>query len=244
MNDTDFWFERGHAAIVTGASKGFGFAVAELLAQRGISLVITARRDGELLEAATLLRKYGPVEAIAGDVRDEAHLRTLVRAARDRFGRLDLVVNNASSIGESPLPRLDAISDRVLAEIFETNAFAPLRLARAAIPHLLRTGGTVVNVTSDAAVEAYATWGGYGASKVALEHFTRTFAAEYDGFPISFVVVDPGGMNTELHELAEPGEDLTALPQARDVAPALLRVLAGPRAAFVRATLQTSAVPA
>ncbi len=242
MNDMDFWFERGHVAIVTGASKGFGFAVAELLARRGISLVVTARRESELLDAAARLRAYGGVEAIAGDVRDPAHTDALVLVARERFGRLDLVVNNASSLGESPLPRLDAISARALAEAFETNAFAPLRLMQAAVSDLVRAGGTIVNVTSDAATHAYATWGGYGASKAALEHLTRTFAAEYDGFPVSFVVADPGNLDTELHALAEPGEDLSSLPKPEDVAPALLRVLAGTRSAYVRAELQALTV--
>jgi len=241
MNDYDFWFERGHAAIVTGASKGFGLAVARLLAEHGIALTITARRADELAAAAEQLRRLGPVEAIPGDVRDLAHVHKLVDRTRARFGRIDLLVNNASTIGRSPLPPLDQLSPAVFHEIFDTNVFAPLHLIQHALPLIIQSGGTIVNISSDAAVNAYPTWGGYGASKAALEHMSRTLAAELDGFGISVIVADPGNMNTELHRLAEPGEDLAELPDAEAVAPALLRLLAGPREPFVRAKLQSPA---
>jgi NAD(P)-dependent dehydrogenase (short-subunit alcohol dehydrogenase family) len=245
MNDYDSWFERGHVALITGASKGLGFAIAQLLAQRGIALTITARHAAELEAAAAQLRADVPVEAIAGDVRDLAHVHRLVERTRARFGRLDLLINNASSIGRSPLPRLEHLSPAVFSELFETNVFAPLHLIQHALPAIIQSGGTIVNVTSDAAVNAYPAWGGYGASKAALEHMSRTLAAELDGFGISIVVADPGNLNTALHRLAEPDEDLSGLPDAADVAPALLRLLAGPREAFVRAELQASAtVPA
>lgn len=241
MNDYDSWFERGHAALITGASKGFGFAVARLLAQRGIALTITARHADELGAAARELREHAPVEAIAGDVRDLAHVHRLVERTRERYGRLDLLINNASTIGRSPLPRLEHLSPLVFNELFETNVFAALHLIQHALPAIVHSGGTIVNITSDAAVNAYPGWGGYGASKAALEHISRTLAAELDGFGISIVIADPGNMNTELHQLAEPDEDLGGLPAAADVAPALLQVLAGPREAFVRAELQALA---
>jgi NAD(P)-dependent dehydrogenase (short-subunit alcohol dehydrogenase family) len=240
MNNDDSWFERGHAAIVTGASKGFGFSVARLLAQRGIALTITARRVDELAAAAAALRELGPVEALAGDVCDLAHVHRLVERTRARFGRLDLLVNNASTLGRSPLPPLEQLSPAVLREIFTTNVFAPLHLIQHALPLIIQSSGTIVNVSSDAAVNAYPGWGGYGASKAALEHLSRTLAAELDGFGVSIVIADPGNMNTELHRLAEPGADWTGLPDAAEVAPALLRVLAGPRASFIRAELQAS----
>jgi NAD(P)-dependent dehydrogenase (short-subunit alcohol dehydrogenase family) len=238
MEAYNSWFERGHAAIVTGASKGLGFAVARLLAEQGISLVITARRADELNQAAEQLSAFGPVEAIAGDVGDLEHVHRLVNRAKSAYGRIDLVVNNASSIGRSPLPRLENLSPSVINEIFNTNLFAPLHLIQHALPELLKTGGTIVNVTSDAAVNAYPTWGGYGASKAALEHMSRTLAEELDGFGVSVILADPGNMNTELHRLAEPGEDLSELPTAEHVAPALLRALAGPRERFLRVELQ------
>jgi NAD(P)-dependent dehydrogenase (short-subunit alcohol dehydrogenase family) len=241
MNDYDFWFERGHVALITGASKGFGFAVAQRLAERGIALTITARHADELEAAAERLRAHVAVEAIPGDIRDLAHVHRLVERTQARFGRIDLLINNASTIGRSPLPQLEHLSPAVFNELFETNVFAPLHLIQHALAAIIQTGGTIVNVSSDAAVNAYPAWGGYGASKAALEHLSRTLAAELDGFGISIVVADPGNMNTELHELAEPGEDLSGLPGAADVAPALLRLLAGPREAFVRAELQAQA---
>jgi NAD(P)-dependent dehydrogenase (short-subunit alcohol dehydrogenase family) len=241
MNDYDFWFERGHVALITGASKGFGLAVARLLAERGIALTVTARDADELEAAAAELREHTAVEAIAGDVRELAHAHKLVERTRTRFGRIDLLVNNASSIGRSPLPRLEHLSPAAFNEIFETNVFAPLHLIQHALPAIVAGGGTIVNVTSDAALNAYPGWGGYGASKAALEHMSRTLAAELDGFGISIVVADPGNMNTELHRQAEPDEDLRDLPDAAQVAPALIRLLAGPRTAFVRAELQAAA---
>jgi NAD(P)-dependent dehydrogenase (short-subunit alcohol dehydrogenase family) len=241
MNDYDSWFERGHAALITGASKGFGLAVARLLAQRGIALTITARNAYELEAAARELREHTSVEALPGDVRDLAHVHRLVERTRTRFGRIDLLINNASSIGRSPLPRLEHLPPTVFNELFEINVFAPLHLIQHALPAIAASGGTIVNISSDAAVNAYPGWGGYGASKAALEHVSRTFAAELDGFGISIIVADPGNMNTELHQQAEPDEDLRGLPDAADVAPALLRLLAGPREAFVRAELQADA---
>jgi NAD(P)-dependent dehydrogenase (short-subunit alcohol dehydrogenase family) len=239
------WFERGHVAIVTGASKGLGRAVAGELARAGISLVIDARGADALVQAQRELLQLVPIEAVAGDVTDAAHVHALVEAAERRFGRIDLVVNNASSIGRSPLPALDQLSPSVFDRIFTTNVYAPLHLIQHALPVMRRNGGgTIVNVSSDAAVEAYAGWGGYGAAKAALEHMSRVLAAELDGSGVSVIVADPGDMDTELHRAAVPDADTTQLADPRDVAPALLRAISSPRGVYHRVALQSAEVAA
>ena len=242
MNDSS-WFERGHVAIVTGASKGLGLAVARELARAGISLVIDARGEEALAVAERELSMLVPVVAIAGDVGDAAHVHALVEAAERRFGRIDLVVNNASSLGRSPLPPLEQLSPAAFDRVFTTNVYAPLHLIQHALPVMKRNGGgTLVNVSSDAGVEAYPGWGGYGASKAALEHLSRILAAELDGSDVSVIVADPGDMDTELHRLAVPDADSSQLADPRDVAPALLRAIASPRGAFARIALQAAEV--
>jgi NAD(P)-dependent dehydrogenase (short-subunit alcohol dehydrogenase family) len=237
------WFERGHVAIVTGASKGLGRAVAGELARAGISLIIDARGADALADAERELSQLVPVVAVAGDVADGAHVHALVDAAERRFGRIDLVVNNASTIGRSPLPALEQLSPATLDRIFATNVFAPLHLVQHALPVMRRNGGgTIVNVSSDAAVEAYAGWGGYGAAKAALEHLSRVLAAELDGSGVGVLVADPGDMNTELHRAAVPDADASQLADPRDVAPALLRAIASPRGAYARVVLQSSEI--
>jgi NAD(P)-dependent dehydrogenase (short-subunit alcohol dehydrogenase family) len=244
MNDSS-WFERGHVAIVTGASKGLGLAVARELARAGISLVIDARGADALAEAERELAELVPVVAIAGDVADGAHVHRLVEAAETRFGRIDLVVNNASTIGRSPLPALDALSPSTFDRIFATNVYAPLHLIQHALPVMKKNGGgTIVNVSSDAAVEAYPGWGGYGSAKAALEHMSRILAAELDGSGIGVIVADPGDMDTELHRLAVPDADPSELGDPRAVAPALLRAIASPRPGFIRVALQSAEVAA
>lgn len=151
------WFEKGHVAIVTGASKGFGLAVAELLAARGLRLVIDARGGEALAAAARRLGAATDVVAEAGDVSDGDHVHRLIALAEERFGRIDLIVNNASTIGRSPLPYLENLSPNVFDRIYQTNVWAPLHLVQHALPILRRNGGTIVNVTSDAAVEPYGT---------------------------------------------------------------------------------------
>lgn len=244
---TTTWFERGHVAVVTGASKGLGRALARALARNGISLVIDARGEAALQAVARELSALVPVEALPGDVAELAHVHDLVGAAERRFGRIDLVVNNASTIGRSPLPELAQLSPQTLARIYETNLFAPLHLIQHALPIMVRGGGgTIVNVTSDAAVEAYPGWGGYGSSKAALEQMSHILAAEIAGSGVSVIVADPGDMNTELHRLAVPDADPATLGDPDRVAQAMLRAIASPRAAFTRVALQSTefAVPA
>ncbi|HEY0798926.1 MAG TPA: SDR family oxidoreductase [Candidatus Baltobacteraceae bacterium] len=240
--DTATWFERGHVAIVTGASKGLGRAVARELARKGLSLVIDARSAEPLAEAERELSALAPIAVVRGDITDGAHVHRLIETAQQRFGRLDLLINNASSIGRSPLPPLVELSPHVLQRVFETNVFAPLHLIQHALP-LLRAGGggTIVNISSDAAVEAYPGWGGYGSAKAALEQLSRILALELHGSGVSVLVVDPGDMDTELHRSAIPDADRSALANPSDVAPALLNAIAAPRPAFLRIAL--AAVP-
>jgi NAD(P)-dependent dehydrogenase (short-subunit alcohol dehydrogenase family) len=200
-------------ALVTGASRGLGATVAAFLAATGHDLVIDAR-GGEALEAtADALRAHGGrVAAVPGDVADAAHRRRLVDAAHD-LGGLDLLINNASTLGASPLPTLADLTEDTLRTTLEVNLIAPLALVRAALPLLERRQGTIVNVSSDAAVGGYEGWGGYGASKAALDLATKTLAAELAPRAVAAVAVDPGDLRTELHQLAFPGEDIGDRPE-------------------------------
>jgi NAD(P)-dependent dehydrogenase (short-subunit alcohol dehydrogenase family) len=234
------WFERGHVAIVTGASRGFGRAVAGELARLGLKLVIDGRDEAALTRARDELARDTEVVAIRGDVSDAEHVHALVRAAEERFGRIDLVVNNASTIGRAPLPRLDELSPVVFERTFTTNVYAPLHLIQHALPLLRRDGGgTVVTISSDAAVNAYEGWGGYGASKAALDHFSRVLALELHGSGVSVIAADPGDMDTELHAQAVPDADRAALARPELVAPALLEAIASERPSFLRVELQS-----
>jgi len=219
--------------------------IARLFAGRGVPLVLTARGVEALQEAAEELRGKVEVVALAGDVAEPAHVERLVRLGLDRLGRIDVLVNNASSIGPSPMPALEAYPLDVLAEVFRVNVIAPLHLAQLVLPQMRERGrGLVVNVTSDAAVQAYPTWGGYGASKAALEQASRVLAAELEGSGVRVYVVDPGDMNTQMHREAEPGEDLSHLPRPEAVAPAFVRLVEREIAPFGRFEAQTLAAAA
>ncbi|HWW43861.1 MAG TPA: SDR family oxidoreductase [Acidimicrobiia bacterium] len=208
-------------AIITGGSRGLGRALATELARRGWALVLDARRAHELDAAAAELGTLTEVAALPGDVTNPAHRAALVDAATE-LGALSLVVNNASTLGHSPLPRLDAIDPGVLRDVFETNVVAPVALIQAALPHLV-DGGTVVNVTSDAGVEAYEGWGGYGSSKAALEHLSRVLAAERPDLRV--LIIDPGDMRTEMHQDAFPGEDISDRPEPEESVPGIVALL-------------------
>lgn len=199
-------------AVVTGASRGLGRVLATFLAGNGYELVVTARGADELEETATRLESEvdgALVHALAGDVTDPEH-RHEVRDLVADLGGLDLLVNNASTLGPSPLPALEEFPLDAFAGIFETNTVAPLAFVQELLPSLRERRGLVVNVTSDAAVEGYPGWGGYGASKAALELVTRTLANELDD--VGAVAVDPGDMRTEMHQRAYPGEDISDRP--------------------------------
>jgi len=196
-------------ALITGASQGLGLALAAALADDGWTLVIDARRADRLADAVAELAAKTTVVAIPGDVVDAAH-RDQLTAAIDEFGRLDLLVNNASTLGASPLPALDVIDLDLLRRVYEVNVIAPLALTQQLTARLAAAHGTIVNVTSDAAIEAYAGWGGYGSSKAALEQLSAVFAAEHPD--VRVLVVDPGDMRTEMHQDAFPGEDISDRP--------------------------------
>jgi NAD(P)-dependent dehydrogenase (short-subunit alcohol dehydrogenase family) len=208
-------------ALITGASRGLGLALARALAARKWRLVIDARGADALEAARRELAGQTEVTALVGDVADERHRRALVTAAGDR---IDVLVNNASILGPSPQPSLAAYPLDVLEDVLKVNALAPLRLIQLALP-AMPDGARIVNVTSDAAVEAYEGWGGYGSSKAALEQLSQVLAVEHP--QLAVYAFDPGDMNTALHQEAFPGEDIADRPPPEDSVPALLALLAG-----------------
>jgi len=210
-------------AIVTGASRGLGRALARELAARGWRLVIDARGADALERARAELAHRTDVTALVGDVTDPRHRRALVTAADDR---IDLLVNNASRLGPSPQPPLHAYPLDELERVYATNVIAPLALAQLALP-LMDEGAMVLNVTSDAAVEVYEGWGGYGSSKAALEQLTRVLSVEHPQLRIH--AVDPGDMNTQMHQDAFPGEDISDRPPPADSVPGLIALIEGDR---------------
>ena len=205
-------------ALITGASKGLGRALARGLAERGWALVLDAR-SAEALE--TVARELPTAVAVAGDVTDVRHREELAAAVRD-LGQLDLLVNNASYLGPSPMPSLAEYPLDELARVYEVDVIAPLALTQQVLP-LFAERAAVVNVSSDAAVEPYEGWGGYGSAKAALDHLTAILAAEQPGH--SVYAVDPGDMRTEMHQAAFPGEDISDRPLPEAIVPALLRLL-------------------
>jgi NAD(P)-dependent dehydrogenase (short-subunit alcohol dehydrogenase family) len=226
-------------ALITGASRGLGLALARSLAADGWKLVVDARTAADLDDAAADLDAAandldpspGPmgkqvtpgVVAVAGDVASEEHRLALRRAVAD-LGGIDVVVHNASRLGPSPQPTLDAYPLDVLRGVYAVNVFAPLRLTQLLLPHL-RPGGRIVFVTSDASVEPYEGWGGYGSSKAALDQIAAVLAAEHPEFRI--YAVDPGDMKTRMHQEAFPGEDISDRPLPEASVPGLREILTG-----------------
>jgi NAD(P)-dependent dehydrogenase (short-subunit alcohol dehydrogenase family) len=210
-------------AIITGASKGLGRALAVALAARGWDLVLDARGAGPLKEAAEAVAGRGArVSALPGDVTDAGHRAELVAEAR-RLGGVDLVVSNASALGAEPLVRLAELTLDGLRRALEVNVVAALGLVQEALPPLRESpAGTVIAVSSDAAAEAYGTWGGYGASKAALDQLTAVLGVEEPGLRVW--AVDPGDMATDLYAAAVPDDD-DPRPAPADVVPAFLRLL-------------------
>ena len=206
-------------ALITGASKGFGRAVATQLAARGWRLVLDARTKADLERVAADLPDC---VAVSGDVTDALH-REALAAAIDVLGGIDLLVNNASELGPSPLPHLRDYPLDAVRAVYETNVIAPLALVQLLLPSLRAAGGAVVNISSDAAVEAYEGWGGYGSSKAALDHLGAVLAAEESD--VRVYAFDPGDMRTDMHQRAFPGEDISDRPEAATVVPALLRLI-------------------
>lgn len=209
-------------AIITGASRGFGRALARALTNEGWNLVIDARDPQALRSSTEALGQSAVVRAVPGDVADGAHRAALVAAAAE-LGGIDLLVNNASVLGPSPQPGLADYPLDILAHVFEVNTLAPLALAQLALPRLRERHGVIVNVTSDAAVEPYEGWGGYGSSKAALEQLGNVLGAEEP--LVRVYTFDPGDMRTQMHQEAFPGEDISDRPEPETVVPALLRLL-------------------
>jgi NAD(P)-dependent dehydrogenase (short-subunit alcohol dehydrogenase family) len=206
-------------ALVTGASKGLGRAFARALSARGWRVVVDARSAPALAAVADDLA--GAV-VVQGDVTDPAH-REALAATVEALGRLDLLVNNASDLGPSPLPALADLPLDALRGVYETDVVAPVALTQLLLPQLRASAGVVLNVSSDAAVEAYPGWGGYGSAKAALDQLSAVLAAEESDLRV--YAVDPGDMRTEMHQAAFPGEDISDRPEPETVVPALLRLL-------------------
>jgi NAD(P)-dependent dehydrogenase (short-subunit alcohol dehydrogenase family) len=216
--------ESTHTALITGASRGLGLAFARELAGRGWSLVVDARDADALAAAHATFAVPGRTVAVPGDVADPAHREALIAAAWD-LGGLDLLVNNASALGPSPLPRLAEIALADFEAILATNTVAPLALIQVALPLLEARAGRILNITSDAAVEGYEGWGGYGASKAALEQLSNILAAEHPGLRVYWV--DPGDMRTRMHQDAFPGEDISDRPPPEESVPGLVALIEG-----------------
>ena len=206
--------------IITGSSRGLGLALTKALAERGWRLVVDARSADALAGA---VRGLDDVVAIGGDITDAWHRDALVTAAG---GPIDLVVNNAGALGPSPQPLLAEYPLDALRTVFETNVLAPLAVVQAALPHLA-DGAAIVNITSDAAVEPYEGWGGYGSSKAALEQLSAILAAEHPALRV--YAADPGDMRTQMHQDAFPGEDISDRPEPEESVPGIRALIAGPQ---------------
>ncbi|HEU5349596.1 MAG TPA: SDR family oxidoreductase, partial [Ktedonobacterales bacterium] len=210
----------------TGASRGLGLALARQLAHDGWTLLIDAR-GADALEAAraelAAIAGQSRVVAIAGDVTDPAHRAALADAAKS-LGGLDALVNNASTLGPSPQPFLLEYPLEVLEQVYRTNVIAPLALTQA-VRQTLKPGARIINITSDAGVEPYSGWGGYGSSKAALEQLSNILAAENETWRVYWV--DPGDMRTQMQQEAFPGEDISDRPLPETSVPGLLALLTG-----------------
>ena len=212
-------------ALITGASRGLGLALARQLAAEDWHLIIDARGANALETARVALAKQTRVIAIPGDVTDGDHRLALAEAARE-WGGLDALVNNASMLGPSPQPELLDYPLEVLEQVYRTNVIAPLALVQT-LRNELKPGACVINITSDAGVEAYTGWGGYGSSKAALEQLSNILAAENSSLHVYWV--DPGDMRTQMQQEAFPGEDISDRPLPEESVPGLLELLTGTR---------------
>jgi len=225
-------------AIITGSSRGLGLALARALAERQWALVLDARGAADLERAARELGAITEVLALPGDVADDWHRGALVEAAGEK---VDLLVNNASLLGPSPQPPLGGYPLDILERVYRVNVLAPLALAQLSLPRMA-DGGVIVNVSSDAAVEPYAGWGGYGSSKAALDQLTAVMAEEHPALRI--YSVDPGDMRTRMHQDAFPGEDISDRPLPESVVPQLRLLLrASPASGRYRASDFVAATP-
>ncbi|MGB1242373.1 MAG: SDR family NAD(P)-dependent oxidoreductase [Chitinophagales bacterium] len=210
-------------ALITGASKGLGLELARALAQKKWRLIINARNANKLYEVQQELLEYTEVEAISGDVIDEIHLLQFPdRAAK--WGGLDLVINNASTLGISPQPHLLDYPIEVIHNVFHTNVIAPLSLLQK-VKNYLNHNAKIINISSDAGIEAYEGWGAYGASKAALEHLSAILNVENPQWSVYWI--DPGDMRTDMHQAAFPNEDISDRPLPKESVPGFLKLIEG-----------------
>lgn len=219
---------KNKAALVTGASRGLGRALAARLAREGVRVVLVARDEARLEGAAEAIRREGGTAfAIAADVGDKESAHRIAGRAAALAGPIDVLVHNASTLGPTPLaPLLDTPCEE-LERAFAVNVLGPFRLTKLFVGAMaVRAGGTVVNITSDASVNAYATWGAYGITKAALDHLTRIWAAELEATGVKFLAVDPGEMDTQMHADAMPDADRAALESPERVADRIVRLVA------------------
>ena len=211
-------------ALITGASRGLGLALARALANEGWELIVDARGERDLRTAAGAVGELTPVHLVAGDVADEAHRLDLAAAVDALGGGLDLLVHNASRLGPSPQPSIAKYPLEELERVYAANVFGPLRLTQLLLP-CMGPDARIVSITSDAAVESYEGWGGYGSSKAALEQASNVLAAEHPELKVYWV--DPGDMNTRMHQEAYPGEDISDRPPPEESVPGLVRLIEG-----------------
>lgn len=210
-------------AVITGTSRGLGLAIARALAARGWQLIIDARGESALQKAYAELAAVTRVTAVSGDITDKAHRKALAVAA-ESAGGVDLVINNAGILGPSPQPDLLDYPLDVLTHVFQVNVIAQLGVLQA-VRTMLTDKATIINISSDAAVEPYAGWGGYGASKAAFEQLSAILAEENPSWRVYWV--DPGDMRTEMHQKAFPGEDISDRPQPEESVPGILQLVDG-----------------
>ncbi|HEV1996922.1 MAG TPA: SDR family oxidoreductase [Candidatus Dormibacteraeota bacterium] len=219
----------GSVAVVTGASRGLGHALTLALAREGAALSICARGDTELENVAAAARALGAdVLPIVADLRNVRDVERVVVLTMERFGKVDVLVNNASELGPTPLPLLADYPPDVFSDVLNVNLHAPFRLTQSLIGQMLRRRqGTVINISSDVAVNGYPNWGAYSVSKAAIDGLTRTWAAELEGTGVRMYAVDPGDMNTGMHRAALPDDDPAGLTDPTDVAEALVTLING-----------------
>lgn len=226
----------GKGAIITGAGRGLGAALAEQLAAKGAKVVLVARTKRDIdAVVARIVASGGIAHALAYDVADKESVHPIAHIAAELVGPIEILVNNASSLGPVPLQYLLDTACEDLEDVFRTNVVGPFRLTKAVLGSMVvRGSGTIVNISSDAAVEAYAKWGAYGASKAALDHLTRIFAAETEGTNVRFLAIDPGEMDTKMHADAIPDADRSTLARPSDVAAKIITRLESSEKSAVR----------
>jgi NAD(P)-dependent dehydrogenase (short-subunit alcohol dehydrogenase family) len=232
-------------ALVTGGSRGLGRALGHALARAGSKVVLVATAPGPLAQAVAEIRAAGgEAHAITADVADPGAATAIAGQAAALVGPLDVLVHNASTLGPTPLPWLLDLPAEQLERVLQVNVLGPFRLSQAIAGAMaLRGAGLVVHVSSDAAVEAYPRWGAYGLSKAALDHMSRTFAAELDGTGVRFLSVDPGEMDTDMHAAALPDADRAELADPREVASRIARLILDPSLAPSGARVRVQELP-